>query len=312
MNKNENKVFLTEQEVIQKIGELLPVGFFLSREVRINKRYVADAVIYHGRMPFAIVEIKRKITNLGDFDMGYRTLQLYSEGNTAIHKILTDGYIAIDYKNIKFNGIRSLLPEKIKDFQSFFNDLFGISKKEEENVDDKLVEDLYGKMKEQIEKNFKVNSKDFFKNLTKDQVKYGIEISSIGQITFKEEFEKKFFEGLLGTYTKDSVCRYTSYSTINRILSDKKASACSIVGMNDKSECYYVNQYFDKLDLLSKKNISTKDYMQLVASSPTVIEDLNGYMIMSCTDIDQLDKLNMWRLYGDEAKGVCITYTVEP
>ena len=41
------------------------------------------------------------------------------------------------------------------------------------------------------------------------------------------------------------------------------------------------------------------------------VKELNSNFIMSCSNINMKDNLTMWRMYGDEAKGVCLEYDVD-
>lgn len=65
--------------------------------------------------------------------------------------------------------------------------------------------------------------------------------------------------------------------------------------MNDKSECYYYDSY-----------VNDDCCLDLATMPQSYIAELNSNFIMSCSEITRLDKLTMWRMYGDDAKGVCI------
>lgn len=124
-------------------------------------------------------------------------------------------------------------------------------------------------------------------------------------ITLSPEFEKKFFIAVLGSYSHSQVCRYTSRSTLNRILTTQKQSVCSIVGMNDKSECYYADNYLAQRRGFSK-------------SAPRSSYALNEYFISSCSRMDtdpnegsMSDNLTMWRMYAEEGEGVCMIFDID-
>lgn len=113
-------------------------------------------------------------------------------------------------------------------------------------------------------------------------------------------FEQELFSSLVGDFTEDALCRYTTLNTLYRILLDKKASMCSITCMNDKSECYYVDKYLNE------------DYnIQISQLGNEEVAELNQYFILSCSVCQLQDSLFMWRMYGDEAKGVCIKYKID-
>lgn len=298
-----------EQNVIDKIEQLLPKGYTLARDVRLNNLIILDAVIYHGRHVFAMVEVKHDIRNVylrADTRNRFQTISAITETDSA-YKILTDGKWVISFKD--YNELTS--ETILEDFESSFNNLF---LKPIENqitqVSDEFLESFCIKLKDVINNHETIREKDFLKELTKEQLSKGIEIKESKNITFTESFEKSFFECILGTYKKKSICRYTSYLTLKRILDDRRTSVCSIVGMNDKSECFYANQYLGNHNGYSDVT-SSSEQKKLDDNSPVIIDEVNRYMIMSCTDIDQCDKLEMWRLYGDDARGVCIEYTIE-
>lgn len=124
-------------------------------------------------------------------------------------------------------------------------------------------------------------------------------------ITLSQKFEQKLFMAVLGKYTYPKVCRYTSRSALSRIISTQKQSLCSIVGMNDKSECYYTDSYFS----------NKRGYNKGKHQNPSF---LNKYFISSCSRMDtdvkdgsMADNLTMWRMYADEGQGVCLVFDVD-
>jgi len=72
-----------------------------------------------------------------------------------------------------------------------------------------------------------------------------------------------------------------------------------IVGMNDKSEVNYVDVYLNGV----QKPISKEH--------PNTIIALNKRYITSCTKFSRKDDLTLWRLYSDDAKGVCLVFQVK-
>lgn len=115
----------------------------------------------------------------------------------------------------------------------------------------------------------------------------------------EEKDEHGFFKALLSTYDKDYICRYTTYEALERILRDKKQSVCSIVCMNDKSECYYADAYLAKRNKAKFGKKVEVDYKKV-----------NKCMISSCTHIRLADKLSLWRMYADDGKGVCLKFKI--
>lgn len=108
---------------------------------------------------------------------------------------------------------------------------------------------------------------------------------------FDEETTNRFFCKLLEPRERVStVYRYTSLKTLFEILKRKKYRLNGIVGMNDPTEIDYFEDYVGA-DFF---NFSHKEK--------------NDIFISSCSALG--DDLTMWRLYGDNAKGVCIEFDV--
>lgn len=127
-------------------------------------------------------------------------------------------------------------------------------------------------------------------------------IQSVEQIedrvyfTLDDKSEQKMLSTLLGSNKFSKVCRYTSLDSLMRIVSEQKISLCSIVGMNDRSECSYA----------AKKIGEVRDS----AEAGEMLDKSDSCFIMSCVEEKMKDDLTMWRLYGDDGKGVCLTFNV--
>lgn len=117
----------------------------------------------------------------------------------------------------------------------------------------------------------------------------------------KEEVEDELFDCFLKKFSGDKVCRYTSLASLFRTINEGKQSMCCIVGMNDKSECTYADDYIRELNLVALPSTKTR--------YDTKVE--NKYYILSCMDKEKYDDLTMWRLYGDNTKGVNILYNLD-
>lgn len=112
--------------------------------------------------------------------------------------------------------------------------------------------------------------------------------------------ERGFFRKLFSSYDRDYICRYTTYETLERILRNKKQSVCSVVCMNDETECYYTDEYLKEHGGEEEVDSLESNYVEL-----------NKCQISSCIDIMSADKLSLWRLYGDDAKGVCLKFKID-
>lgn len=125
---------------------------------------------------------------------------------------------------------------------------------------------------------------DFIGNLNENNGKYYF---------YNNYDESCFWQKLLddGVNKQDTIYRYTSLDTAFWILKNKTYRMYGIVGMNDKSEVDYFDNYYNE-----KKTLSYKM--------------LNDLFLSSCSL--SYDNLTMWRLYGDDAKGVCLVFNIKP
>lgn len=120
-----------------------------------------------------------------------------------------------------------------------------------------------------------------------------------GRVSFKAEIEDKIMLTLLGGELPEGsfVCRYTTLDSLFKMIDGTKHAMCSPVSMNDKHECDYADSFMPWHVNRSRGEVE--------------IEADNSYFLLSCSDINESDDLTMWRLYGDNAKGVCIEYAVD-
>lgn len=117
-----------------------------------------------------------------------------------------------------------------------------------------------------------------------------------GEVSFVASSEDEFFRALLPQDEPKSLCRYTSLSSLFITLKDKKNCMCSLTCMNDKGEISYADKYI---------------HYGVYAYSHQVLEENNDCFILSCCNVDKKDDLTMWRLYGDQGKGVCLEYNID-
>ena len=89
------------------------------------------------------------------------------------------------------------------------------------------------------------------------------------------------------------IYRYTSLNTVVEIFQEEKIRMYGIAGMNDSSEVDYIEKIlYDNND---KRLLDP---------------EINKLFIMSCSDNEE-DNLTQWRLYGNDAKGVCIEFELQ-
>lgn len=137
--------------------------------------------------------------------------------------------------------------------------------------------------------------KSLFDNDTIDSICDNIEYDETqGFFSFTNiDEERSFFLKIVGELDdKHPLYRYTTLDTLFAMLNKKTYRMNGIVGMNDKSEI----DYFDK----TCNNIK----------SGSSVQELNDTYLSSCTTLN--DDLTMWRLYGDDGKGVCLEFKILP
>ena len=114
-----------------------------------------------------------------------------------------------------------------------------------------------------------------------------ISLNKDNQICFIENNELLFFKSLLSLEKrKKTIYRYTSLKSLFLTLKENKYRMCGLAGMNDKTE---------------------KDYFDNYIGHSSEVE--NNIFISSCSLLK--DDLTMWRLYGDDGKGVCLAFEIQ-
>ncbi|WP_428057012.1 DUF2971 domain-containing protein [Candidatus Avelusimicrobium fimicolum] len=113
---------------------------------------------------------------------------------------------------------------------------------------------------------------------------------------FEPSFEEKFFKIFFPPQKIDETCRYTSFNVLFDILRNQKIRMNGICGMNDKSEIDYVEKYIYKHNTNNDRD---------------EITNINNTFILSCCKAEKKDNLTMWRLYGDDAKGVNLIFDIK-
>ena len=132
---------------------------------------------------------------------------------------------------------------------------------------------------------------------TEDNLVYEEKSASIW---LKTEVEDEFFRILLwserNTDAYRRICRYTSLNSLFLTMKSGNNVMCSITCMNDKGETSYADKYVG---------------YGAFANSASSIKENNDCFILSCCEENMQDNLTMWRLYGNDGKGVCVEYEVD-
>lgn len=197
--------------------------------------------------------------------------------------IFSDGTL-IDLYDVKedknnqlrnFNELKDILLEKDLDVASGLYNSFTKSIDEainnlKNNDENKISYTKLSKIKELV-------TNDFF-------------VIDKSDLCFKEETEKDLIKTLFEFTGPDKeICRYTSLKSLFDMLDYSSLRMFGIAGMNDKTEVNYVERCIFK----EKKPL---------------VSSVNNHFITSCST--KVDDLTLFRLYGDDAKGVCLIFEV--
>lgn len=128
-------------------------------------------------------------------------------------------------------------------------------------------------------------AEDLFFDEEKQFFKFKNEDSLLG-------FEKRVLDILVPPLAINKVYRYTTMESAFKIIESGKFRLNGIVCMNDKSELNATDRFVGKSTSVGVERV--KEY--------------NGIFISCFSTLK--DNLNLWRLYGDDAKGVCLEFTI--
>ena len=299
MNDNQRKISTLEEGVDlckEQLTNLLQDPYELSHGItlssRVINRYDPEFVITKDGIIIAIVEVIRQATVneyfrqrlakvARNFSCAFGVIYCYDTENLSVLDVREDGLNDASYKLIHtIDAFKEVL----------YNNSSAIpSQKEWEEVIQKIIDDANDLCYTEV-------GISALRLLQKMQVKFD-QVTKRCKVDKDEELV--FFRTILKPYEEDYICRYTSYASLERILRERKQSVCSIVCMNDETECYYADGY-----ITNSGDEKVKDALS------TNYEELNDCQISSCTDIQMADNLSMWRMYGDDAKGVCLKFKV--
>lgn len=288
-----------EYNIISKISELLNEygsGYqIIPNNERFSREYICDALIYKKNVLIAVVEFKNVFKRLLNEKELLNRLLHYANKVNAPYCILCNDIKGYFYKTNNYNNIKTPL----RDLGFIIKYIIEETNNIEKNFSPNEILSIFKKAKEECNLN-NLQFNNFIDKLDVDDIKNNISRLLDGSFSLSEDFERKFFTNMLIDREFNQLCRYTSLSSTIRIIKDKKASVCSIACMNDKSECYYFDKYINNIDKI--------DYSSL---SPYTIKEINSTFISSCAEIESKDKLTMWRMYGNDAKGTCLIYNID-
>lgn len=281
-----------------------------SLEVRLQDRWETsllkrrfDIVIYKGVHPLAVIEVKGIYQSKNILARATDIVRSALSITNARFGIATDNEIFYfydrnekdqDFFQLEFDEIikRLINPEKVK-----------VVKKDKEDVLNIIIEAANQHLQGNIEFLTFIKSKSFLSRIQFDQNSNTYIFSDDdGGIT---SFENQFFNKMFGEFKDTQICRYTGLKTIFDMLSYLSFRMSGLVGMNDKSEVNYVESYLNR----DNGNISIDK--PLIKEHHNTIIAINNRYITSCSKIERKDDLTLWRLYSDDAKGVCLVFDVK-
>lgn len=101
----------------------------------------------------------------------------------------------------------------------------------------------------------------------------------------------------LGIFTND-ICRYSSLDSLFSTLKYGSFRMNGLPGMNDKDEGLLSWNLINVVNRLPTDTVKLRKGL------------INNAFIISYSSKDKIDDLTQWRLYGDDAKGVCCVFSV--
>lgn len=141
------------------------------------------------------------------------------------------------------------------------------------------------KIRDQIEKTYGIS-------VQKDDILYDLAAKCY---LLKEDTERRLLEDKMPVrdVETDEIAKYTTFEGLVAILQSGKIRMNSIVSMNDKTETDFLEDC-----IKNYKEEYEQDYDKYLFADKEFITSFT-------TRIDELD---MWRLYGDNARGVCMVF----
>jgi len=236
------------------------------------------------------IRLERYLDNLNDYCSSYYMCYVFEKPFLKLvfrlgHIVRIDPILTVydvpcwefDFMNGSLSVRRNNeLQSADKSFDDWMHDVF----KEPEEAGNHRKQ-----IKEQINKVFGFNISD-------DEICY--EPASMCYMLC-EDLERSMLGDLIPTKAGDikEIAKYTSFETLVTVLKSGKMRMNSIVSMNDKTETDFLDEAFR-----SYKEDFEYDYDKYLFADKEFITSFT-------TRIDDLD---MWRFYGDNARGVCMVF----
>ncbi len=136
-----------------------------------------------------------------------------------------------------------------------------------------------------------------------------IEIGYQSHLLFEDSFD------FLARYARENIekapqflSHYTSFDTIRNILKipDNADTNCGSLRMSNLQQVNDPSEGRSLINYISKKDIEISDFFDAINFKDITKRNGMEKMVYSVSFCEKNDNLNLWRLYGDNAKGVSI------
>lgn len=276
----------------EKILEKIQVEFTATGHGRYSYMYAPDCLISKDGSHIAVVDAKSDFDNLSRYQESYKSFTI--SNGYLFFIVATEDEYRIYEGTSGING--RFYPITLDEIINKLQNVIENDEKPDEEYD--YIDGLKKLIKESAsifdedEKGRKDRVEEFSDSLSSNDLQ--IVNGSLEFVDSKTEDE--LFEQLFEKWDNGQIYRYTSYTSLFRTLNDQNQSMCCLIGMNDKSEVNYADSYL-------KISTGKTEYDYRLE---------NKYFILSCVEDDDDEKFTMWRLYGDNTRGVRLTYTPQP
>ena len=276
-----------EQRVLTELLEFFSARY-ISREVTFtgsNGTYRADFVVYGTNNEIKLIVEAKASANcyIDNFKRLHDRLQSV---NKEVIFILTDGEKAI-YSNIGGEIKEGNFLELIKDVNTLNETSEKITFTEIKESLKKAITSIKTNVKIECEK--QKTLKKFIEDIRLGDLVQDEKDKSCW--CFSKEKEREFFKKLLGEYRGEYILKFTSERSLYTLIDKETIGMSSLICMNDPGEKDYADNKVNK-----NKSVDN-NYA-------------NTFIISGCKEEAERN-LTMWRLYGGDAKGVCLKFWVD-
>lgn len=217
---------------LEYLRTTLPDNFLLVTEsTQMDRLPFADGFLYYKKLPCAVVVIKLGALNKDDStNLKDRVRHLMRKSDLPYSIVFTSNSWHA-YQRGENGEVAEL-----RGLEEFFSLIEKASNEMEKPFTDEEITSF-------VETMIELARKHDISEHTRGVLE-GLELESIRQqflmpqfelsCSLSMSFEQELFSSLVGDFTEDALCRYTTLNTLYRILLDKKASMCSIILMATK------------------------------------------------------------------------------